>query len=139
MSETENADARIEQIVSAINEKDREALGSLFSEKALREADGFDDKIDYLYDFFQDNIDSWERNDLSSDESIRNGKKSLMIRFAFDLHTNNDVYRFFIIDYSKDTIDPENQGVYMLELIAFTDRTDLEAWQDRMRAGIYIH
>ena len=62
-----------------------------------------------------------------------------MIRFGFDITTDKDTYRFFVVDYNIDTINPDNQGVYMLELILFTNSEDLESWKDRMCAGIYVH
>lgn len=138
-SEEKKADARIEQIITAIKDKDRESLKSLFSKKALDEANDFESSVDYLFKLLQGNVDTWERDGCASDESIEDGKKSLMIRFSFDVKTDKDTYHFFVIDYNTDTINTDNQGVYMLELIKFTDDKDLESWQDRMRAGLYIH
>jgi len=139
VSEDKRADARMEQIVSAIRDKDYEELKSLFSKKALDEADNFVDGADSLFDFIQGNIESWERDGFASDESMSGGKRSWMIRFGFTVKTDKDVYQFFIIDYNVDTINTDNQGVYMLELINNYGEIELESWQDRMRAGIYIH
>ena len=139
MGEEKRADARMEQIVSAIKDKDSEALKSLFSKKALDEADDFVGGADSLFNFIQGGIESWERDGFASDESVGGGKRSWMIRFGFTVKTDKDVYQFFIIDYNVDTINPDNQGVYMLELIDNYGERELELWQDRMRAGIYIH
>lgn len=138
-SEEKRVDARIKQIISAIKGKDKESLKSLFSKKALDEANDFENGVDYLFKLLQGDVDTWKRCGWSSGESIENGKKSLMTRFSFDVKTKKDTYHFFVIDYNTDTINPDNQGVYMLELIKFTDEKDLESWQDRMRAGLYIH
>jgi len=138
-SEGKRADERIEHMVSAIKDKDKEALKSLFSKKAIEEAEDFDSDAEYLFELIQGNIESWERDGWSSDERIDHGKKMMMIRYAFNLVTDEDTYRVFVIDYNIDTISPDNEGVYMLELIKFTDRSDLGPWQERMRAGIYIH
>lgn len=139
MSDEQKADARIEQIISAIKDKDRETLKSLFSKKALEEVDDFENDVNYLFEILQGDVDTWERDGFSSGESIRDGKKSLMHRISFYVNTDEDVYSFYMIDYNTDTINPDNQGVYMLELIKFTDEDDLDSWQNRMRAGIYIH
>ena len=138
-SEGRRADERIEDIVSAIENKDKEALKSLFSKIAIEEAENFDSDADYLFELIQGNIESWERDGWSSGGRNNHGKRTMMIRYVFDLVTDEDVYRFFVIDYNEDTIDPDNEGVYMLELIEFTDRSDWASWQERMRAGIYIH
>ena len=139
VSEDKRADARMEQIVSAIKDKDNEALKSLFSKKALDEADDFVGGADSLFSFIQGDIVSWDRDGFASDESMSGGKRSWMIRFGFTVKTDKDVYQFFIIDYNVDTINTDNQGVYMLELIDNYGKRKLESWQDRMRAGIYIH
>lgn len=139
MSEPEQSDARTEQIIAALQAKDREALKSLFSKKALDEVNDFENDVDYLFELLQGNVESWTKDGWASDESMTHGKRSLMIRFSFDVKTEKDVYHFFVVDYNTDTINPDNQGVYMLELIKFTDEKDLESWQDRMRAGVYIH
>lgn len=139
VSEDQKADERMEQIISALKDKDKEALKSLFSKKAIDEADDFDSETDSLFNFIQGDIESWESDGWASSESIEYGKKSLMIRFGFTIKTDKDTYDFFVIDYSVDTINPDNQGVYMLELIDNYGERELESWQDRMRAGIYIH
>jgi hypothetical protein len=138
-SEEKQADARMEQIISAIKNKDRESLKSLFSKKALGETDDFEGGVDSLFNFIQGDIESWKRDGFASDESMEYGKRSWMIRFGFTVKTDKDVYQFFVIDYNVDTINTDNQGVYMLELIDNYGERELESWQDRMRAGIYIH
>ncbi len=132
-------DARMEQIIDAIKNKDTEMLKSLFSQKALAEADDFDSEADSLFGIIQGNVESGERDGISSDITIEHGKKTVMARFGLDIKTDKDTYHFYVIDYITDTIDPDNEGVYMLELIEYTDQSDLQAWQNRMRAGIYIH
>lgn len=138
-SEEKIADARMEQIVSAIKDKDSEELKSLFSKKALDESDDFVGGADSLFNFIQGDIESWKRDGFASDESMVGGKRTWMIRFGFTLKTDKDVYQFFIIDYNVDTINTDNQGVYMMELIDNYGNRELESWKDRMRAGLYIH
>jgi len=133
------ADIQVERIFTAIQDKDKKTLKSLFSKKALDEVVDIDKNIDYLFELLQGDVDTWERETWSSSESIDHGKKSVMIRFSFELKTNQDIYVFYVIDYHTDDINPDNQGLYMLELIKFTDDKDLQSWQKRMRAGIYIH
>jgi len=64
-----------------------------------------------------------------------------MLRFPILVNTDQDEYILFIIDYNTDTINPENEGVYMLEIIRAADENldSLPSWQERMRAGISIH
>jgi hypothetical protein len=138
VSEEIKANARMEQIISAIKEKDAEALKSLFSKKALDEDDDFDNEIKDLFDLLKGDIISYERDGWSSEESITKGKISLMVRFPINVNTDENAYRFYVIDYNTDTIDPDNEGVYMLE-VRLADSKNVGSWQERMRAGIYIH
>jgi len=139
VAKEQKANERMEKIVAAIRDKDKESLKCLFSKKAIEEAEDFDSDADYLFELIQGNIESWELDGWSSDGLIDYGKRSLMIRYPFYLITDENVYHFYVIDYSTDTIDPDNEGIYMLELIKFTDEEDLDYWTNRMRAGIYIH
>ena len=138
MSDEKRADIRMEQIISAIKEKDRELLKSLFSKKALDEANDFENDVDYLFGFLQGTIDTWERDGLAGSESIDHGKKTLMIRYAINVNTDKKVYRLFVIDYNIDTKNPDNEGVYMLE-VRLADSLNTGSWQERMRPGLYIH
>jgi hypothetical protein len=132
------ADARMEQILDTMKNKDKDALKAMFSKKALSEADDFEVQIEYLFGFFQGSLKSWERTGFSSDGSIEHGKKSTMLRSWYTVTTNKDKYRFFVIDYSVDTINPDNAGLYTLRVIKAADEaTQFTYWEDMEIAGIY--
>ncbi|WBW98158.1 DUF5104 domain-containing protein [Oceanirhabdus sp. W0125-5] len=137
-SEDKKADARIEQILEAIKAKDEGAIKALFSKQALVEIDDFDYGVDYLFDFFQGDVESWKRDKWSSDESIEKGKKSVMLRYWYTVSTNKEKYMFFVIDFTEDTINSNNAGLYTLRVIKAEDRdTQFTYWQDMNIAGIY--
>ena len=137
-SDDKNADKRMEQILSAIKDEDKEAMKALFSKQALDETDDFDHGLDYLFEFFQGDVESWERYSLSSSSKIRHGKKSVMIRSRFTVSTDKRDYLFFVLDYTKDTITPDNEGLYTLRVIKAEDKeTEFTYWQDMMIPGIY--
>ena len=58
-SEDKKADARMEQILSAIKDQDRKTIKELFSKQAVNESNDFDSGIDYLLSF--QGRKSWER------------------------------------------------------------------------------
>jgi len=139
IGEEKSADARIEQIISAVKNRDKNALKSLFSKKALEEATDLDKEIFYLFSFIQGDIKSWERDGWASSTAMEYGKKSWMIRFGFQIVSDVDEYDFFVIDYNTDTINPDNEGVYMIQLRKLSYEGSWGgSWQERMRAGIYI-
>lgn len=51
---------RIEKILDGIKNRDRELLKSLFSKKALSEAENFEGGLDYLFEHFQGTVDSYD-------------------------------------------------------------------------------
>ena len=138
VTEEKRVDARMEQIISAIKDKDRETIKTLFSKRALNEVSDFASEIAYLFDFIQGDIESWERYSWASDGEIDHGKKTLMIRFGINIKTNEDDYRIYVMDYNMDTINPDNEGVYMMEVSRTSYKGTYLGWQERMSAGIYI-
>jgi len=132
------ADTTTKRIVEAIIGKDSNALKALFSRVALEKADEIDNDIDVIFRTIGSEILTWENSSVASDEEIRNGKRSEMLRYSFNVVTENGTYHFFVIDYSIDIITPNNQGLYMLEFILYSNNeaVNMIPWQDRMQPGI---
>ena len=132
------ADARMEQLLETIKNKDKDAFKTMFSKQALNEANDFNGGIEYLFGFFQGNVDSWKRDRFTSETSSEHGKKSVMLVSWYTVVTAKDKYMFFLIDYTKDTINPDNAGLYTLRVIKAEDKeTQFTFWQDMKLAGIY--
>lgn len=136
INKEKKADTRTEKIIMALKEKDKDSLKSLFSKKALNEAKNFESNEDYLFEFLIGNINTWKRDSASVDESIEYGKKSTMLRYGISVSTDNDDYDVFVIDYVKDTINPDNEGIYMLEFSRKSYSGEWKVWQERKCAGI---
>ena len=137
-SETRASD-RAEQVIDALQTGDKDALKSLFSEKAISEADDFDGSVDYLFNFFQGNVISWNQDTFSSDEHIDYGKSyEKLITWNF-ITTDQGTYEFFMIDYNPNTIDPSNEGIYTLRLIKAEDtETEINDSKAMEIPGIYV-
>jgi len=132
------ADARIEQILEVLANNNKDGLKAMFSEQALSEAKDFDGQKDYLFDFFQGAVESWERTGLTAPMYIENGKKAVELISWYTVTTDKETFRFFVIDYSVDTFNPDNVGLYTLRVIKKTDEeTQFTYWQDMEIAGIY--
>jgi len=139
-SDDEKADVRMEQIMLAIKNNNKELLMSLFSKKALNEAENFENRIDYLFDFLEGNINSWkiDKNEFESTANTGRDGDSIMIRFPIIINTDKDDYLIFVFDYHTDTINPDNEGIYMLQIMKLSDRNnDWGEWYERLCAGIY--
>lgn len=131
------ADARLEQVIEAIKNNDKDALKSMFSKQALDEAEDFDANMDYLFDFFQGEVMSWKSNGVSEDESIDNGHNTKKIDSMYYLDTDKQKYIFYLIECIVDTDHSDNVGLYTLRVIKAENRdTQFCLYQD-MKAGIY--
>jgi len=134
-----NADERLEQLIEALKNGDKDGVELLFSEKALDESVGFEENLDKLFEYFQGDIKEWNRDRFSSNGSIRDGKKSECLVSWYSVGTNQESYMFFMVDYTKDTINPENEGLYTLRVILSEDEaTEFGYVEDMTIPGIYI-
>ena len=134
----QKANARLEQVIEAIENRDKIDLRAMFSQQALAEAEELDERMDYLFDFIQGDIESWESSAGGVDESNRHGHKVKKTRYWYTVTTEEEEYLFFLLEYPVDTEHPENVGLYMLQVIKAEDReTQFDGGQDILCAGIY--
>ena len=137
--DTEIAESALEQILDSIKNQDEEALKSVFSKNALIEAEDMDSGIEYLFDFVQGNVTSYDfRTGPGSDGLIENGNRWEKLVSWFNVVTDKEKYVFFILQYSVDTFDPDNVGVYSLRVVKEADEyTQMTYWTDMEIPGIY--
>ncbi len=117
------ADARLEQTIKAIENKDKNSLKMIFSKQALNEAQNIDGGMDYLFNLVQGNIESWEpvvRG--ATTDSIDHGSRIKKSSSWYYVNTDNQKYLFFFLEYIIDSDHPDNVGVYMLQVIKAEDK-----------------
>lgn len=137
--EEEMADKRFKKILNAMIDKDREALKAEFSKVAIDNAEDFDGCVDYLFNFFQGEVLSWNADDgIPSDSAYEHGKMYTQIRAFYYVTTDSEQYTFFLLDYPVNTINPDMEGLYSLRVIKTEDEeTEFTYWQDMKIPGIY--
>ena len=119
------ANERFEKIIESIQNQDSTALKSLFSDKALKEAQNIDETINELFDYYQGEMlsyDDWAGPITSAKKNYSHYLKRLDA--TYDVETSQDKYRFAMIYISTDTEDPDNVGVLSLYIIKLEDDTD---------------
>ena len=131
------ADAMMEKIISIIEDKDKEAIKALFSKKSLDETGDIDSQVDYLFEFVQGDVMSWERELWHSGEKTREGGEKVVISSWYLVETDEDKYLFFLSDTTKNTIDPDDQGVSTIQVIKEED-AEITQWQDMFLKGIHV-
>ena len=138
-ADDEISDAMFTSILEAIKTKDSEAIKGLFSKQALAEDKNIDASIEYLFNLFDGEVVSWERDTLSSDESFRNGKSYNLIHSWYTVNTKDHIYLFLLLNYERNTINPDLQGLYTLHGIdSQYAKTQWGNWVELEFPGVYM-
>jgi hypothetical protein len=125
-------------IIEAIEKKDTEGLKKMFSANALKEADDIDGGINYIMNFYKGKIESKEGAQEGSG-SKDYGEKTHELKCFYIITTEEDKYIVFFIENLVDTKNPDNVGLYMLQIIKESDRKKEFDWGGKKTkcAGIY--
>ncbi|OOM11659.1 DUF5104 domain-containing protein [Clostridium saccharobutylicum] len=137
-SDKEIAEARFQKIVECLEDNDKEGLKKIFSSNALKEAKDIDGSIDYISGFFKGKIQSKDVA-LEVSDHKDNGKNTRELKAFYTVITDEGTYIVFFIDQLVDTKNPDNVGLYMLQIIKESDEEKEFDWGgDKTRcAGIY--
>lgn len=127
-TDEKKADARMDKVLEAIKNKDKEALKSMFSKKAITATENFDQSINDLFDFYQGDFVSYNNwGGPMSDGGINEdgtGREWKEIYSSYDVETSKQKYRFAIQEFVQDTADAKNVGIWSLYIIKMEDDTD---------------
>lgn len=129
MSITDNsnqlADARFQQIIDAISIKDQDGLKAMFSKQALSDAANFDKELESLFQYVQGDIESWESTgaytfpeEINADGAGNHIKEA---ESTYVFTTSEQEYRIAVYEYTIDTANPDNVGVYSICIISSKD------------------
>ncbi len=137
-NDEEIADARFQEIIEAIGKRDKEGLKKMFSVNALNKADNIDDGIEYITQFYKGEIKSKDGTVVTSD-SKDFGTRTKKLECNYTVVTDKDTYIVFFIDQVLDTKNPDNVGLYMLQIIKEADEEEEFDWGGEKTgcAGIY--
>ena len=131
---------RLEALLEAIQEEDREGLKAMFSPRAIEEAEDFDAGMDYLFSMFQGTVQSWKGSSgRTIMESIEPKGRSVLMKSWYTVVTDQNTYKFLMIDYPLETLEPDREGLYTLRVMREEDEETQRTryWTDMMLPGIY--
>ena len=136
-------DARMEQLIEIIKRQDKDDLKAMFSKQALSEADDFDENINALFNYIQGEIQSWESTgaysfpEETNADGTGNHKKEAESSYIFK--TKKQEYYVAIYEYTIDTANADNVGIYSLCIVNEKDNPDSEVvYWGSGEAGINI-
>lgn len=138
-SDEKIAEETFEKILESIQEKNEKSLKNLFSTKALNEAENFETNMEYFFNLYQGELVSWTKSGGPSiSQKNEYGTKTKRIVYWYDIKTSKENYIVFVLQYSIDMKDPENEGIYALRMIKEDDEaTQFGYIEDMEIAGIY--
>lgn len=124
--------------VEAIELKDKEKMKELFSERALEECSDLDEKIDCLFDFIEGEYIGSQYVQQNESSHREKGKSRYIIDLWCDVHTTEGRYGVYLNYYSKDEINPKNEGVYMIMVYRGKDEEQYKSYGQKNKcAGAY--
>ena len=131
------ADEYCEEIIDALENQDTDELKSMFSTSALAEAENIDEGLVYVMDFFQGETTLIDGG-CSTSESVDHGEKTIELDCVYWVTTDKDEYFIFFVYDDVDTENPDNVGLYMLQIMKASEREEKYDWFGKQYiAGIW--
>jgi hypothetical protein len=115
---TEASRDRLEQVVTALNDRDADALRAMFAESAIADNGAeIDAGLDYLLTVFSaGGVTAEEKQSLPVVEQhwIDADHRAIMVGSMFRISAGGEDYQLYVADFTTNTIDPEDAGLYAL-------------------------
>jgi hypothetical protein len=129
-NDQEIAKTRMDYLLEALDNKDKDGLKAMFSKNAIDQVENFDQSITDLFDYYEGDFVSYDNwGGPVTEEGINSdgtGRKWKRLDSTCDVKTSNGEYRFAIIEFVQDTADADNVGVWSLYIIKMEDDNDPE-------------
>lgn len=116
------ADKKLAEVLTAVQNQDKDALGALFSANSLKSVEMFDAQMDELFTYFQGEPEAY--NDWGGPvvETAREGfQVREVMESNYDVKTTKGAYRIAIRTVTKDSRASDNVGIQSLYIIKLED------------------
>ena len=118
------ANAELDLIIEAIQDRDTDSLKSLFAKDAIERAENIDQSISELFDYFQGSLVSYEApSGMSINQTWENGEKQAIYRIPYLVITSENRYQVAMKLYLNDSGTKE---LYSFCIIKKDDDIDSE-------------
>lgn len=129
----EVVNSKFEEVLTAIQNKDKKVLKSLFAKNALLKVENFDNSAEELFDYYDGNYTSYDDwGGPMESEEIKHGERITELCPTYDIITDKGNYRATMKIISVDTNDSDNIGVWSIYIIKAENDDDLSCayWGD---------
>ena len=127
-NDRKTANALFEEVIESIQNRDSDALKSLFADSVLEKRENLDEQIEELFDYYKGEMLSYndhagpQRND--EIQNVGEAYHLSTLYLSYDIETTQDKYRFSIKYIYIDTAHAENEGIISLCTIRTEDFAD---------------
>lgn len=119
------ANAKMDKILEAIKNKDKDALKSMFYKQAINKSKNVDNSIVELIDFFQGDFVSYnDWNAVGIEDTVNDGDRQKILDSTYDVVTSKQKYHIAIRDFTIDTANKDNIGIWSFYIIKLQNDTD---------------
>ena len=144
---------RAAAIVAALNAKDAGALKNMFTEYARAEFSAqIDEGLEYLLSVFSKGEVTWGEAPGGSAvcEHTEGDEKTVLLPTYYTVRSAGVDYRLFFADFTENTIDPENVGIYAIGAVPAAEcgrcepEAELNTWasdfhpETAARPGVFV-
>jgi hypothetical protein len=133
------AEKKLEEVIDALKNKDRDKARALFSTQALKDADDIENGIDYLFELVQGEIVEVGKLTWGTSESVEYGKVESKINAWCEFTTTEAEYYLYMLIFDEDDYNRKNIGLYSLRVVLMDDNYPKHVTyvQDMREPGIY--
>lgn len=129
----------MQQIVDAVNLKDKDALCELFCSDALADAKDIEKNIDKLFEFIDGEVTSFDMDDspVVFDNWEESGRSKKIVAWYY-LTTDNGKYSVLIVDYPVNSIDESYEGLYTIGATTADSYSSATSTIESSEPGVYV-
>ena len=137
-NDDEIADAQFQNLIKVLENKDKDGLKKMFSPNALKEAQDIDGSINEMMNFYKGKMKSNKRT-VATSESKDYGEKKKELNCSYKVTTDNGNYSIHFVEKLIDTKNPNNVGIYTLDIMKEQDGDKFFHWGNKNQGvGVYV-
>ena len=121
-----------DELLEKLEKQDKKGITEMFSKTALKEAENYEENLDYLFEFFQGEVIDWEyygghnsyRRNTGEIEYYKKGES------WYKVETDKQTYILFFSVCFADSRDSDNLGMYAIRILKEEDEEKKFPWDE---------
>ena len=121
-----------DELLEKLEKQDKKGITEMFSKTALKEAENYEENLDYLFEFFQGEVIAWEKGGSSEEYGRNTGSIEYydIGKSWYKIETDVETYIVIFIVYFADSRDSDNLGMYAIRILKEEDEEKKFPWDE---------